>query len=187
MLFAASCGSSGQKGGESLPRGEISEGTIIFHDPAKQAGFAKRKNLMPITQIVTTSEKDPAEEDTYQSYAGIIKGAGPTRTSSEKQERILAQRIFEVSRPSDTRRLTPQKFSELWARLDAAGLFKLPSYHGREIPETKPYFLLKSGKSQWVFELPTIQSPPRADDPGVKQLEYWRNAKIELFNFLNYQ
>ena len=173
-LLAISCSS----------RGQISEGSIIFHDPADQAGFAKKKNLKPITQTVTTTDKEPGEEGGYESVAGIIKGAGDTRTASEGEERSLAQRIFEVSRSSTTRRLSLEKFNELWSRLDAAGLLKLPLYRGKGVPENGPYFLLKSGKDQWIFPLPTVQSP-RPDDPGVEHLEHWRNAKIEFFNFLN--
>ena len=85
---------------------------------------------------------------------------------------------------STTRRLSPEKFNELWSRLDAAGLLKLPLYRGKGGPENGPYFLLRSGKDQWIFPLPTVQSP-RPDDPGVEHLEHWRNAKIEFFNFLN--
>jgi hypothetical protein len=162
----------------------MTEGTIIFHDPANQTGFAKKKNLKPMTQIVTTADKELAQEDAYQSFSGAIGGAGDTRTSSERDERRLAQKIFDASRPGTARLLTVQKFNELWARLEEAGLFKLPLYRGNGVPENRPYFLLKSGKDRWIFALPTVQAP-RPDDPGVVALEHWRLAKIAFFNFLN--
>ena len=94
--------------------------------------------------------------------------------------------IFELHARKPTMVLSPEKFAELWSRLGEAGLFKLSEYPGPEPPTEEPYFLVRTGVQRTIYRRPEVRVL-QPDDPGVQDLDYWRQAKITFFNFLNEQ
>ena len=147
-------------------------------------GFARKGKLEPVTQIVTTGDKELAEDIAVESRSGVVEGLGDTRSSSDADSLKLAEKIFERSRRSPTRVLTQEKFGELWSLLEEAGIFDLPPSRSSEPPKDRPYFILESQGRRTIVGRPQVAAPS-PDDPGVRLLDRWNSSKLVFFNFLN--
>lgn len=161
------------------------DGTIIYCSPVAEVGVAGR-TIQPITQIFTTGSEEIAEDSALQTHSGVIEGAGDTRADSERNSQRVAQMIFERHARNPTMILSPERFTELWSRLSEAGLFKLDELPDQEPPDDAPYFLIRVAGQRTIYRRPEVRAL-QPDDPGVLDLNYWRQAKITFFNFLNEQ
>ena len=180
LLLLSSCGGPEAKKHSPAPGRAPGEGLIVYSDPVPPSGSRnpRRRNFQPEIQAFTTAEKDLVREDPETHVlSGTVRGSGGATE--------IARRLFksEVAGGS-VRLLTEEKFNDLWSRLEAAGLFRLPPFPGKEAPKDESYFLLRSGKDKWIFTRPIVKTLAPSD-PGIELFQYWKEAKRVMVEFIN--
>lgn len=146
------------------------EGVIIFHEPDRKGHWR--------TWVLVSGQDELADQALAKARAGAIKGAGDTRSSSDREAFEIAKKVFQTV-PSTTV-LTPEKFQDLWNRLRQAGLFDISTGADVEPPEERPYFLVKTAGWRRVYERPSM-------DARLPDGHRWYYSKKALVDFLNEQ
>ena len=166
-LVLSSCSSTSRRTSRTAP----DEGLILYRERTSQPGEANRQTR-PATHVFTTAAGELAEESTFRVHKGTIG-----RRASEKEVERAIQRLFRSRRTDSTRVLPPEKFKDLWSRIESTGILELPLYRAAEVPDEGPYFLLESGSKRWVIQRPDSRTGLPA--------QTWDQAKLQFFAFMN--
>jgi len=177
-VLLAGCGSgpeSRQTRTAGIPE-KPEEGMIVFYDPNLPSDRTKRPGP-PVLQIFTTSNDEKLAQDLpVYTYTGTVEGA----RRGEPVPNQAIERMLRRTQAGKPRLLSPEKFQELWKRLDEAGLFQLPASRQGKLPRNEPYILVEHRKVTWVFTIPKLE-------PGVKQFEAWKRSKLAILAFMETQ
>lgn len=169
---------------QSVGGGAPREGMILYHEPVPPTGLMRKGRLQPMSWVFVTGDREMAQSGAIETRTGVIERAGDAGESPEQDSLRIARMLFERSAKGSTLVLSPERFAELWGRLDEVGLFKLPTQAGSDPPRDEPYFLVEEGGRTRIFARPSIASQ-RPDDPGIALVRYWQQAKLVFFGFLN--
>lgn len=155
------------------------EGVIAYHEPTRKGTLH--------TWIFASGRGEVVDEALADARAGAIAGAGDTRTSSDRETAEIVKKVFGTLPSSSTMVLPPERFAELWDRLEDAGLFALSTGADRDPPEGRPYFLVKSGEFRRVFERPPLDPRFKGDPRYEADARRWYLSKKAFVDFLNEQ
>ncbi|MGQ9592606.1 MAG: hypothetical protein ACUVYA_20190 [Planctomycetota bacterium] len=172
--LVSSCASSGSP--FASPPGE---GVIAYHEPGRKGTLR--------SWIFASGRGEFVDEALAEARAGAIAGAGDTRFSSDEETAEIVKKVFGALPSTSTMVLSPERFADLWTRLEGAGLFALSTGEDRDPPEGRPYFLVKSGDFRRVFERPPLDPRFKGDPRYEADARRWYLSKKAFVDFLNEQ